>query len=138
MERNCSRRALSAARSVAPILSYPACRKVARIDRLTEMPDLEMQVRAGRESARSDQADQLATLYPGARSSEDATEMRVARHHSVRMGKADLLPIATAPPCAADHAVRRGEHRRAPGCTDVDPVMKAAEVKDWVDAVAKA
>src|SRR4051812_8765461 len=108
-----------------------------RVDRLPALTDFEMEVRAGREAARADIADQLPSANKAAWLRDNFAHVAVDAGDAPAVGDLDLAAVAAAP-AGTDHpAVARGNDRSSPAGADVDTGVEASEVQNRVIAVAE-
>src|SRR5207237_1914258 len=85
-----------------------------RIHRLAALPNLEMQVRPGRQPAGADIADQLPGVDEAARLGDDLAHVPVEAHGAAAMRDLHLAAIAAGPAGPNHLAVSGGDDRTAP------------------------
>ena len=108
-----------------------------RVDPPSRPHDLEMQMRAGRETRCPDKADDLSAPDPAARLGDHVAEVRIARCQPLGVGELDLASIAPAPFRRRNAPVGGRPHRRAPAGGEVDALVRPQEAQDRVGADAE-
>src|SRR5947209_4632870 len=107
------------------------------VHRRAAEPHLEMEVRAGRQPARSDIADQLTAPDEAAGRRDDLAHVPVKADEAAPVRDLDFAAVAARPAGADDLAIGRGDDRAAPTGADVDTGVEAREVQNRVIAVAE-
>src|SRR5690349_334354 len=96
-----------------------------RVHRLAALPHFEMHVRTGRETARSDIADQLTLANEAARRGDDLAHMAVEADQPAAMRDLHFAAVTAGPPRSDDTAVAGRDDRAAPARADVDSGVEA-------------
>jgi hypothetical protein len=96
-----------------------------------------MKRRSGRSSARTDKADDGSGITPFSRERRQSREMGISRAAMVGMGNFHHIGVTASLAGKDDHAISRGNDRRAPRGGYVDPPVKSHVMIDRIRAYTK-